>query len=53
MIFTKDDLAVTVRVSLKRRNWFSESARLPHLGHIARTFLWRKTWTVCKPQISV
>ena len=33
-------------------NWYSESARLLHLGHIARTCLWRKAWTVCKPQRS-
>ena len=36
----------------KRIDSYSESARLLHLGHIARTCLWRKAWTVCKPQRS-
>ena len=37
---------------LQNSCWCSESARLLHLGHIAWTCLWRKAWTVCKPQRS-
>jgi len=33
-------------------NWYFESVRSLDLGHIAKTCLWRKTWTVCKPQRS-
>ena len=41
-----------LHVSLKRMDLYSESARLLHLGHIARTCLRRKAWTICKPQRS-
>jgi len=53
MVCTKDDLAVIVPCfTEKKMDWCSESARLLHLGHIAKSCLWRKTWTVCKPQRS-
>jgi len=51
MVVTKDDLVVMGYVfHWKRINWYSESARLLHFGHIARTCLGRKVWTICKPQ---
>ena len=53
MFFTKDDFAIIVTCFAKERmDWYSEYARLLHLGHIARTCWWRKAWTVCKPQRS-
>ena len=33
-------------------DWYSESARLLHLGHIAKTCLWRKAWAAFKFQRS-
>ena len=60
-LFTYSGLSVCFKIKLnwigycyvfhwKRMDWYSESIRLLHLGHIARTCLWKKACTVCKPQ---
>jgi len=52
MVLTKDDLAVIVTCfTEKKMDWYCESARLLHLGHIVRTCV-KEGVTVCKPQRS-